>query len=183
MKKVLLLIISLFVTQAAFAYQTVLVDFPKNQGWHSVLYETIQDEAILQYVPGGQSEQNWSRSLIFHGYKNLSWTNSASVLMDRLTQQMEAQNSTQLYKYIKYTPEDSIATRCVEKNSRIGAQCEFFRVSQSHEGLITMHYINKNVQDFKNNYDQWFQIIKDIRIYYSYYMDDRVLDKATSFQL
>lgn len=187
MKKVLLLIISLFINlligQAVFAYQTVLVDFPLNQGWHSDYYDAQAGEAILQYVPVGQSYEDWNRTVIFHSYKNLNWTNSAARLMDRLTQQMEIQNSTQLYKYMKYTEADSIAVRCIQKNSKMSAQCEIFRVSKSFEGLITMHYINRNVQDFRNTYDMWYDIMKNIRIYYSYYMDDRVLNKATSFEL
>lgn len=183
MKKVLLLCISLFIIQSAHAYQTVLVDFPANQGWHPVYYEAQSSETILQYTPVGQTNQQWGKTVVFHSYKNLPWTNSAARLMDRLTQQMELQNSTQLYKYTKYTEADSISTRCVQKNAYIPAQCEIFRVSKSFEGLISMHYINKDVNNFKNTYNLWYQIIKNIRIYYSYYMDDRILDKATSFEL
>lgn len=187
MKKVLLLIISLFINlfvgQTAFAYQTVLVDFPPNQGWHSDYYDAQTGEAILQYVPVGQSYDNWTKTVIFHSYKNLNWTNSAARLMDRLTQQMELQNPSQLYKYIKYTEADSIATRCIQKNAKISTQCEIFRVSKSFEGLISMHYINKNIQDFNNTYALWYDIMRNIRIYYSYYMDDRILDKATSFEM
>ncbi len=184
MKKVLLLFISLIcLNLPVFSYQTVLVDFPSSQGWHAVYYDKIFDEAILQYAPSGQTADDWTRTMVFHSYKNLSWTDSAAKLMDRLTMQMEAKNSTQLYKYTKYSEADSIATRCVTKNKYIPAQCEIFRVSRSHEGLITMHYINKNVNDFKNNYNQWYEIVKKIRIYYSYYLDDRVLDKSTSFSL
>lgn len=187
MKKVLLLIISLFVNlclgQAVFAYQTVLIDFPQNQGWHPVCYDTQGDETILQYVPVGQNEQSWVRAVIFHSYKNLSWTNSAAKFMDRITQQMELKNPTQSYRYTKYTDADSIATRCVKKTSSMAAQCEIYRVSQSFEGLISMHYINRNISDFKNSYDMWYQIMQNVRIYYSYYMDDRILDKATSFEM
>lgn len=183
MKKALLLIISLFICQSAFSYQTVLVDFPANQGWHPVCYDEQVGEVILQYVPVGQNSQRWNETVVFHSYKNLPWTNSAARLMDRLTQQMELQNSSQLYKYIKYTGADSIATRCVQKNANIPTQCEIFRTSKSFEGLISMHYINKDINDFKNTYNLWYQIIKNIRIYYSYYMDDRILNKSTSFEM
>lgn len=183
MKKALLLIISLLISQSVFAYQTVIVDFPPNQGWHADYYDAQSGEIILQYVPVGQSYEDWTKTVIFHSYKNLNWTNSAAALMDRLTQQMELQNSTQAYTYLKYTAADSIATRCIQKNTRIGTQCEIFRASKSFEGLITMHYINRNVQDFKNTYDLWYQIMKNIRIYYSYYMDDAILNKATSFEM
>lgn len=183
MKKVLLLLVSLLTAQAVFAYQTVLVDFPPNQGWHSVYYGMQGGEAILQYVPIGQTYEEWNKTVVFHSYRDLTWTDSAAAFMDRTTQQMELQNSSQSYRYIKYTDADSISTRCVQKNANIGTQCEIYRVSKSFDGLISMHYINKNVQDYKNTYNLWFQIMQNIRIYYSYYMDDRVLNKATSFEL
>jgi len=183
MKKALLLIISLFVIQAAIAYETVLIDFPENQGWHSVYYDTQGSEAILQYVPAGESYENWTRTLIFHSYKNLSWTSSAAALMDNTTSGMEAKNRSQLYHYTKYTEMDSIATRCVVGNRYIPTQCEIYRTSKSHEGLITMHYVNKNVNNFKNTYDIWYKIVKDICIYNSYYRDNLIMDKATTFEL
>lgn len=183
MKKVLSLIISLFLTQTAIAYQTVLVDFPDNQGWHPVCYETQGDEAILQYVPVGQTAENWTKTLVFHSYKNLTWTDSAAAFMDRTTSEMEMQNSTQGYRYTKYNEMDSIATRCVQKNAVMPSQCEIYRVSKSFEGLISMHYINKNIQDYKNTFNYWYQIVQDIRIYQSYYREDRIMDKATSFEL
>ena len=181
MKKVLLLIISLLIAPMAFAYQTVLVDFPPNQGWHADYYDSQSTEAILQYVPASQSSESWKQTVIFHSYKY--YKEGAGVLIDKLTGQMEAQNPSQQYKYLKYSGTDAMATRCVQKNARIGTQCEIFRVTQSFEGFITMHYINKDVQDFKSSYAMWYDIISNVRIYYSYYMDDSILNKATSFQL
>lgn len=183
MKKVLLLIISLFLNQAAFAYETVLVDFPENQGWHPVCYEQQGDETILQYVPVGQTNENWTRSVVFHAYNDPSMSGSAARFLDTITSQLESKNSTQSYRYTKYTDADSIATRCIQKNAYIPAQCEILRASKSFEGLISMHYINRNIADFKNSFDLWYQIIKDVRIYYSYYREDRILDKATVFEL
>lgn len=183
MKKVLLSIISIFFAGAAFAYQTVLVDFPQMQGWHAAYYESQGQETILQYVPAGQSAQNWTKSVIFHSYRDDKYNGSASRFMDITTAQMELKNSSQMYKYMKYTEADSIATRCIQKNASTPTQCEIYRVSNSFEGLITMHYINKNVQDYWNTYNMWYQIMKDIRIYFSYYRTDRVLDKATVFEL
>lgn len=180
MKKVLLLIISLFAARAAFAYQTVLVDFPENQGWHGAYYDQQGGESILQYTPVGQSAENWTKTVVFHSYKNLD---NAAKFMDKTTTQMELKNPSGLYKYLKYNENDSIATRCVQQNAYIPTQCEIYRVSRSYEGIISMHYINKNVQDYKNTYNLWYQIIRDVCIYYSYYLDDRVMDKATSFQL
>lgn len=183
MKKVLLLIISLFCAQTVFAYETVLIDFPQNQGWYADFYQKQGTETILQYVPAGQTAQNWTQTLIFHSYKYLNWTNSAAAFLDRTTMQMESKNSSGLYKYTKYNYNDSIAERCVQGNKLVPTQCEIFRVSKSYEGLISMHYINKNVRDFKNHYDEWYKIMKEILIYRSYYREDRIMDKATSFEL
>jgi len=175
--------IILFVSQTAIAYETVLIDFPQNEGWHPVFYTHQTGESILQYVPAGETDKNWTRTMVFHSYKDLNWTSSAAAFMDRTTMQMEAKNSSGIYKYTKYSEVDSIATRCVQKNAFIPSQCEIYRVAKSFDGLISMHYINKNFADFKNTYNLWYEIIKDIRIYQSYYRTDRILDKATSFEL
>lgn len=182
MKKVLLLIISLFLAQSAFAYQTVLIDLPSGQGWHTDYYAVQGDEAILQYVPAGQTTKDWVRTVVFHSYKNSRY-DTASKFMDVTTGQMESQNPSQAYKYLKYTETDSIATRCVTRNTYIPSQCEIYRIVTTYDGLISMHYIDKNKQRFKSTYNDWFQIIKGVRIYYSYYLDDRVMGKSTSFQL
>lgn len=186
MKKVLLLIFSfvcLFAAPAVWAYQTVLVDFPDNQGWHADYYDTQAGETILQYVPAGQTSTNWTRTLIFHSYKNLTWTDSAAKFMDRIIQQMELKNPSRQYRYLKYTDTDSIATRCVKKNANTPSQCEIFRATKSFESMISMHYINKNNKDFTNTYPTWYGIIRDVRVYYNYYREDRILDKATSFEI
>jgi len=187
MKKVLLLIISLILgfapLQPMYAYQTVLVDFPENQGWHPVCYEQQGNETILQYVPLGQTGENWTRSVVFHSYNDPRVGSSSARFLDTTTAQLESKNASQAYRYIKYTEADSIATRCIQKNAYIPTQCEILRASKSFEGLISMHYINRDVADFKSSFDLWYQIISGVRIYYSYYREDRILDKATVFEM
>lgn|SRR5574344_638185 len=185
MKKVLLLIISLLMltATAVFAYETVLIDFPTTEGWHVVYYETVGMESILQYVPSGQTNEDWTRTLIIHSYKRANNTGSASGLLDTLTSQMEAQNTSQAYRYLKYTPMDAIATRCIHQNKITPTQCDFFRTSKSFEGIMSMEYINKNTKEFKAEYSKWYNIVKDIKIYRSYYRTDRIMDKATSFEI
>lgn len=183
MKKALLLIISLFVPLAVLAYQTVLIDFPENENWHQVYYQTQGLETILQYVPDNQTAQNWTRTLVFHSYRHLNQTTNAAAFMNKTITALEAKNSSSLYKYTKYSNTDAMATRCVQKNALVPTQCEIYRVSNSFESLITMHYINKNIADYKDNYDQWYDIMQNIRIYYNYYREDRILDKATTFEL
>ena len=94
MKKVLLLLISLLlIPLAVFAYQTVLVDFPDSEGWYQAYYDTQGLETILQYVPAGQTAQNWTRTLVFHSYRTLNQATNAAAFMDRTTGQMEAKNA------------------------------------------------------------------------------------------
>lgn len=66
---------------------------------------------------------------------------------------------------------------------KIQGQCEFFRVTRGYEGIVTIHYMNKNKEDFMENYNQWYNIIKRAKLYNSYYRDERMLDKAEYFEL
>ena len=186
MKRVLLLFISIFfITCApkAQAYQTVLVDFPSKQGWHAVYYKTLGTETILQYVPQGQSAKNWKKSIIFHSYNDDYLLDETPKFLDKTTTQMLIKNPTQNYSYLKYTPADSIATRCVEKTKTMPAQCEIFRATNTHTGIVSIHYVNKNRHDFINTYQNWLKIVKDVRIYYSYYRTNLIMDKATRFEI
>ena len=40
-----------------------------------------------------------------------------------------------------------------------------------------------NKDDFMENYNQWYNIIKRAKLYNSYYRDERMLDKAEYFEL
>src|SRR5574344_1543988 len=183
MKKLLLLFISLFLlAPAVFAYQTVLVNFPYDEGWHNVYYGQRGDESILQYTPRGQNAKNWTRTLIFHSYKNPQYDDLGR-FTNTLTAQMEAINPTGGFRTIKNDENDYISARCVSKRGTYPAQCEILRSTNTFEGFITMQYINKNTANFKKNYNTWLDIVRDIRIYYSYYMDERILNKATSFHI
>jgi len=187
MKKVLLLFVSLILVQIAaqsvYAYESVIVDFPEKQSWHAVYYDTQGNESILQYVPVGETYQNWTKTVVFHSYRGANQDETSASFMDKMTAQMELKNPSQAYRYTKYDDVDALATRCVQKNAYGPSQCEIYRVTNSHEALISMHYINKNVQDYKNTYELWYQIIQGVRIYYSYYRNDAILNKATVFQL
>src|SRR5574344_2727301 len=109
MKKVLLSIVSLIflTTSAAWAYQTVLVNFPYDEGWHNVYYATRGDEAILQYVPRGQNAKNWSRTLIFHSYKNPQY-DDLNKFSTMLTSQMQVINPSSGFNTIKDDDNDII---------------------------------------------------------------------------
>ena len=57
------------------------------------------------------------------------------------------------------------------------------------ENIIYMNYgikineLNKNKDDFMYHYNQWYGIIKNAKLYNSYYRDERTLNKAEYFEL
>ena len=72
MKKILLFI-SLFLCSAilgVYAYETIIIKFPDRELWVKGYYKKIGNEAILQYVPGGQTSENWTRTIVVHSYKD-----------------------------------------------------------------------------------------------------------------
>ena len=74
MKKVLLVsIITLFTALAVFAYETVIIKFPKDEVWVKAYYKKVGLESILQYVPRGQNYKNWNRAIIVHAYDQAAY--------------------------------------------------------------------------------------------------------------
>ena len=182
MKKVLLFsILFVFSIISVFAYETIIIKYPPGELWVKAYYKKIGNEAILQYVPKGQTSKEWNRTIIVHSYEH-----SGYPVRNFLTGQlagMTKNNPTGNYKYLKWDDIDSIAGRCTEDYKNIKAQCEFYRVTRAHGGLISLHYINKDKDDFMQNYNQWFEIIKRAKYYNSYYRDERTFDKAEYFEL
>ncbi len=183
MKKVLLfsIILSFFISLAAIAYETIIIDFPKNTKWNVAFYRNIGTEAILQYVPNGESYSNWTQSVIVHSYKDYTYT--AGQLSDMLTAQLHRQNPTGRYQYLRYTDYDAVAVRSTNTYNKISAQSEIFRTTKAAEGLMTIQYIDKNKNRFKQNYNTWLKIIRDARTYNSYWRDNRILNKSESYEL
>ena len=183
MKKALFLtnIFFLLSTICVFAYETIIIKFPERELWVKAYYKKVGNEAILQYVPQGQSSNNWRQSVVVHSYKYSTYP--LNVFVTNNTTKMIKTNPTSAYKTIRYTTDDMILGRCTENYGKVEAQCEFFKAMRSHEGIMTIHYMNKNKNDFMANYSQWYNIIKKSKSYYSYYRDERIMDKAEFFEL
>ena len=182
MKKVLLASIVFFLTSiAVFAYETVIIKFPENEIWEKVYYKKIGYESILQYVPKRQTQKNWNRAIIIHAYKDTNYP--ITTFLANNTAMMLKQNPTSQYKYLKLNDVDSITTRCTEDYKGIKAQCEFFRTTRAHNGVISIHYINKDKEDFKKNYKQWFDIISKAKFLNTYWRNERTLNKSEYFEL
>lgn len=182
MKKVLL--VSLFFllsTINVLAYETIIIKYPEGEIWEKAYYKKSGDEAILQYVPKNQTAQNWNRSIIIHSYYKSAWP--TNVFMANELLKMSKNNPTGKYKYLKLSPNDSIAGRCTEDYKGIKSQCEFYRVVNAHEGIISVHYINRDREDFFKNYKQWYEIIKKAKFLNTYWRNERTLNKSEYFEL
>ena len=147
MKKVLLASLLLFFTTiSCFAYETVIIKYPDGEIWDKVYYKRHLNEVLLQYVPRGQTHRNWTRSIFIHSYNDSNYI--TNIFMANNLAKMTQKNPTGEYKYMKLTDVDSIAGRCTEDFKGIKGQCEIYRVTRAHEGIVTVHYINRNKEDF-----------------------------------
>lgn len=182
MKKALLSsILFLFTVLSVFAYETVIIKFPADEMWYKVYYKKIGDEAILQYVPKNQTRDNWNRTIVIHSYYGSGYP--VNIFIANEIAKMAKNNPTAPYKYVRLTDVDSMAGRCTDNYNGIKSQCEFYRVSRAHDGIISIHYINRDKEDFMKNYQQWFQIIKKAKFLNTYWRNERTLNKRGFFEL
>ena len=187
MYKFILIVLSFvclnFFAQQGNCYQTALITYPEyNKNWKQVYYGTQNQEVLSQWIPAYSYSDNWVESVVFHAY-NYEKGNSCHKLMMNLINNTQSRNKTLKYQVLKDNYEDSVAIWCADKTPAMAAQCEIIRVTSGYEGLISIHYINKNQENFLYQKDSWLKIIKDVRIYYSYYRWDRVMQKQTSVPL
>ncbi len=174
-------IVTCFMFQCVcFAYETVLVSFP-NDNWYRAFYENRTTESIVQYFPSGQAKDDFKESVVFHSYK---WAFSKRDLVAKQVLAYLLSQSTMHYRdvsltYLRNETNDAMAVWC----SASASQCEIVRVSRGYEGIIAMHYINNNPQYFQSVSPTWINIIKNIRIYYSYYRWDTIMNKRYTVEL
>ena len=182
MKKVLLVsFLFLFVTLTVYAYETVIVKFPENEVWVKAYYKKSGSESILQYVPRGQTKNNWNRAIFVHAYDKTDYP--ITVFMANNVAMMAKINPTEPYKYLRLSDYDAIAGRCTKDYKGIKSQCEFFRGTRAHSGIISLHYINKDKEDFMKNYQLWYDIIRKAKFMNTYWRNDRILNKSEFFEL
>lgn len=181
MKKVLLFSLIFISTLAVCAYETIIFHFPDGELWEPAYYKKVGNEAILQYVPGGQTSKTWTRSIVIHSYNE---NESPATYFGQLEiRKMRRINPTGKYSIIKSKENDAIYTRCTEDYNKIPAHCEFLRITRAHGGIVTMQYMNRNKTDFENNYTLWLQVMRDARLMNSYYRTERTFDKSMYFEL
>jgi hypothetical protein len=96
---------------------------------------------------------------------------------------MRKANPTAPYKTLKMGINDAMFTRCTDNYKNIKGQCEFYRVTKAHDNIISIHYMNKNKENFKINYTVWLEIIRTAKFLNTYYRNDRTLNKSEYFEL
>ena len=137
------LIIVFFITMVCSlnvqAYESVIMG--------SIYYQKERDETIAQFIPPYDYRNNWSQSLVFHSYK---WARgqSCSSFMNNLLANVSMQNDKMRVQMVKDNINDSIVMWCAPKNKYMSEQCEILRVTRGHEGLISIHYINRSMEDY-----------------------------------
>ncbi|MCQ2753825.1 MAG: hypothetical protein MJ231_02130, partial [bacterium] len=93
MKKVLLFsLIFLFSAIAVYAYETIIIKFPQDEVWDKAYYKKVGLEAIVQYVPRGQTHNNWQRAVVVHSYNHSTYP--VRVFMTNSLARMEKANPT-----------------------------------------------------------------------------------------
>ena len=183
MKKVLLssFVLFLLTITAACAYETVIIKYPDGELWQPVFYHKNFAEGIVQYVRKGETNKEWAKSVIIHSYNGYYGT--AKTLLDSVIDLNTKQNPTGRYHTIKDSTHDSIVARCTRDYKHLVPQCEILRAARGHNGVITIHYINKNIPEFRYTYDEWYDRIKKASFYESYFRNDRILNKSMYLEL
>jgi len=181
MKKALLFSLILLTTLAVSAYETIIFHFPDGELWEGAYYKKRGNEAILQYVPGGQTSNNWTRTIVVHSYNENE--SPAPFFAISEIRKMRRINPMGKYQVIRSRENDAIYTRCTEKYNNIEGHCEFLRITRAHGGIVTIQYMNRNKKDFENNYTLWLEVIRGARLMNSYWRDERTFDKSLYYEL
>ncbi|MBO5948129.1 hypothetical protein J6Q66_04770 [bacterium] len=180
---IFLIFLFLGIQKPCFSYETAIIDFPEKEGWELVFSKKNEKETIVQFLPSGEDRNNWTRTVVFHSYKDAYEKNfSAKQYQQKLISSVYRKNKSLKVKTLKNNEDDAISIWCVEKNEKMPAQCEILRTTQGYETIISMHYINKNIKKLSNIEKNWIKIIKKVRTYYSYYRMDRLLNREIQFE-
>ena len=103
--------------------------------------------------------------------------------MSSLLNDVRRKNGTLQVEYIKKHPQDMVATWCIAQNEAMQEHCEILRTTQSFDGALSMHYLNKNPKHFETIKQEWLERILKARVYQSYFRLDRILNKSMTFEL
>lgn len=171
------------INNQCFGYEALIINFPEKEGWKNVYYYKTDRETIVQFVPRGETKEKWTRSVIFRSYKQDLNRTTPKRLKNNLLLGVKKINNSIKYVNYKNTEDDTITGWCVKKNKKMNGQCEILRTTFGHESMVSIHYIDKNINSTKKIDKKWLEILKYTRVYYSYYRMDRLLNREMIFEL
>lgn len=183
-KYLCLVVMALLCALPCLAYETVILKFPDNMGWRKVHYVGGKKEAIVQYAPRGHTREHFTETVVYHSYKSKKATPEfARQLMYRQLGEVRQTAKNLTVEPLRVNSKDTMFYWCATNVGTGGGQCEIVRSTPTHEGVIMIHYINKDINDFKYKKDEWAERVRKAKTYYSYYRTDFILNKEIFFEL
>lgn len=160
MKKIIILLISIFMMQGlCYAKDILQFDFP-SPGWHRVESpDKVQSKKC--YVPQNQTADNYTEMFIFYERTVKTPGITAMTLLQKQLGK-DKNNYKDIYpEYIKQDYDNSMALWCSESS----AVCTIQRAFQGKEGIIIATYINKMPHYSQNIITNKVNILGSVKIY------------------
>ena len=160
MKKIVLLLISLFIMQSlCFAKDILQFDFP-DAGWHKVP-SPDNSEYKKCYVPVNQTNENYTEMIIFtEKIVKTPGITALTLLQKQLGK--DKNNYKDAYpEYIKQDFNNAMALWCSERHGI----CTLQRALQGDEGVILITYINKMPHYSQNIITNKVNILGSVKVF------------------
>ncbi len=158
MKKIIIILTALFLTQInVSAKDSLIFDFP-NEGWHKVMSpDGVASKKC--YVPYNQTGENYTEMLVLS--EKILKNNDISALSMLHRQLGKDKNNYPdiMPEYVFQDMNDAMITWC----SRVKNTCTVQRAFQGPQGIIFASYINKMPHYSQNIFGQWSNILMNIK--------------------
>ncbi len=160
MKKILFLLLSIFLMQNyCLAKDTVQFDFPNN-GWHQVESpDGLKSKKC--FVPYNQSSENYTEMIVFSERILKNKGISPMVILHKQLGKDRNNYMDIAPEYVKQDMNDSILIWCSKSKSI----CSIERAFLGNEGVILVTYINKMPHYSQNLLTNWVNIIGSVKLY------------------
>ena len=160
MKKIVLLLVSLFILQGlCFAKDILQFDFP-NEGWHKVpSKDNIESKKC--YVPANQTADNYTEMIIFNEKSVKHQGITPLTLLQKQLGKDKNNYRDILPEYIKQDYDNAMAIWC---SARFGI-CTIQRAFQGNEGVVLVSYINKMPHYSHNIITNKVNIIGSVKLF------------------
>lgn len=160
MKKLILIILGLFVLQSmCFAKDIIEFDFP-NEGWHKV-QSPDKIETKKCYVPYNQTSENYTEMLIFQERALKNKDIGAMIILHKQLGKDRTNYFDILPQYVKQDMDDAMYTWCSEAKKT----CSITRAFKADEGVVLVTYLNKMPHYSQNIFTNWMNIVGSVKLY------------------